>query len=251
MWQWRNLVCSCGWDANICSGRNGTTCPNKGLENHLAFPPFSCVPTLDCQEEMMGGGPFYYSGWNGEHDGHIKITRHWCIIAEIKQSVPDILRRGHPLLVVETRWKEEIQVSFHHYKHPNAPQEPTTFLWADLVPGKSIAIMYGERDISDGGNPGIQHFYLPTIFIFHAPLQKLIDESNKIGSNCCQNCCVNSAPFKCSRCGVNYCSTDCQKQHWATHRLLCKQMKMLEMLIKSVHSKSLARLDFNNMGRII
>lgn len=59
------------------------TCSQRGLENHIAFPPFSRVLDIDCNERR---GAFYYSVWNGEHVGMLRPTRHWCVMGEIEMG---------------------------------------------------------------------------------------------------------------------------------------------------------------------
>lgn len=50
----------------------------------------------------------------------------------------------------------------------------------------------------------------------------------------CEHCLKTAKKmFKCSRCLITrYCSTECQKSHWSTHKLKCKVINVDDPLVK-------------------
>ena len=83
------VLCECGYQERYDD--TNWSCSEKGLLNHISFPPFDLLPsTFEHYEEEV-----------------CDITDRWCLIGEI---VRDISLTRHAVLL-ETRFSETISVS--------------------------------------------------------------------------------------------------------------------------------------------
>jgi hypothetical protein len=198
------------------------------------------VPTIDCDEDMAG--QFYYTGWNNECNGYIRPTRHWCVIAEIVAYPVSPIR---PAALVRTQWKEEFVIWFYHQSVPEYPQNPTTFSWADLKPGNTIAIMYGEQKRMADYSLGIRHEYLGTIYVFHTDLKSVFSAS-KVMYPVCSTCGKEAAQL--SLCKICKTSKFCSEACYQAHPPICHQMEILVALCNVVKQPfQNPRITFNNI----
>ena len=69
-------------------------------------------------------------------------TMHWCFLTE----VVEVRFWIRPEVLVRTASGKELTVYFYH----NQSETPTTFKWAKLVPGSTLAIMYAETQDMPG-----------------------------------------------------------------------------------------------------
>jgi hypothetical protein len=241
LYQWQKLNCPCG---EIAENDPGETCSRQGLENHIAFPPFSSVPDIDCYEMR---GPFYYSGWKGEHGGNLVPTRHWCVIGEIEIESFSPIRKA---MLFKTRWGEKVAVWFYNESFPIK-----TFSLADCKVGNTIAILYGERKVMADGSTGIRQEYPHVVYVFRAPMSVLLNASECITEGKCHSCKRDDAPEhpqrlqQCSKCKVvKYCSRECQLSGWSSHKRVCSQMDVFSSLLRIYQTKfENPRLDFTNL----
>ena len=107
-----------------------------GLREPFHFPAFTALPDYDSP-----WGPYYK-----EVGSRLVKTVHWCFLADINE-VANFIR---PRVRVRTASGAEIIVHFHHERH----EQPTTFQWTDMQPGRCIALQYVYRkqmmDFSEG-----------------------------------------------------------------------------------------------------
>ena len=174
-----------------------------GLRNEFHFPSFDMLPD--------------YSPWDGRYDkpvGNHMVTRaHWCFLAEIVELGNFIRPRAY----VRTHTGERLIVHFHHEQH----EQPTTFRWADMRPGRCLALQYAYRKQMMDFSEGIRFHCLDRVFVFRAPLEKLLGVNDKIFAGVCflEGCEANRAQgegaaalMRCARCKLaRYC---CKVKYW-------------------------------------
>jgi len=74
----------------------------------------------------------------------------------------------------------------------------------------------------------------------------------------CSNCSKDDAEQRCSRCtAVKYCSKECQKEHWNSHKVFCKDIKKKMILLekeaaplRNFFNKNLFKEEVGNFMRI-
>jgi hypothetical protein len=216
---WPTLRCTCGWHGEQ---RRLSSCPRAGLDNHIAFPPVSVVPTIDCVEAL--GGSFYYAS---PQAGVIPWNKHWCVLGEILQCSVATVR---PAALIRTRWDEEIVLWFYSSSSPETPQE-SVFKAAQYKPGNAIAILYGELKEMEDGSIGIRNEYIPTVYIFQCSLNVLLSKSRSLLHERCFTCDAPDAAILCPLCKqAKFCSSECANCTDGAHSALCEQLEVLRAL---------------------
>ncbi|CAE8646609.1 unnamed protein product [Polarella glacialis] len=186
-----------------------------GLHSVIDFPPFTGIP-----DENDTSHRYYLA----ESGCHVDITRHWCLLGEIK----DVSMSLRPRIAA----KDKSGRSFRTHAH--IKDRSSTLKLDDMKVGNTLAFMCPEMHSFMDGTVGIRQENPDTAYIFRAGLGQLVAEGDKILANP-QRCygCGAAASKKCFRCGVAiYCGKPCQLQHWhSAHKHLCTQMTVFRNLL--------------------
>ena len=168
-------------------------------------------------------------------------TMHWCFLTEVIE-VQFFIR---PRVLVRTVSGNKLTVHFYHEQH----EEPTTFNWAQLVPGSTLAIMYAESKHMLDLTKGIRQENLDSVFVFKASLSEVNEaiqwctksksSSSTVASKCSTNACNTMDRLKtCARCNyAKYCSKEHQISDWKRHKMICSDMKTILRLVECISKK--------------
>jgi hypothetical protein len=161
---------------------------------------------------------------------------------------------GNVVVELQTRYGERTAAVSKH----GPSTKPRTFSWAACAPGSTLAVLYAEKGFLS--NPfstideGIVLEDLDNVYIFKANLEMLLKTTdNLLRSSAsdhdpvCYSCGKAAAEADgrdqdlkaCGKCQkALYCSRECQLADWSGggHKGLCKQMVVLENLVKVLSS---------------
>ncbi|KAJ7181021.1 hypothetical protein C8R46DRAFT_986106 [Mycena filopes] len=175
------------------------------FHDELKFPKFSGLPAdyeLEDRYYPQGGG---------------LPARHWCFLAEIKESVPWV----RPMYHVHDKAGREYLVSFHGHGH-NHPRYLTGA--GDRKKGHTMCIMYAFQHRFFDGQIGVRVEDESYVKVLPCTLQELFKIRDKVVYNqkkC--NFCGEVAALGCSKCRLFYCRKQCQLDDWkGGHKTECK-----------------------------
>ncbi|KAF8665038.1 hypothetical protein AX16_000650 [Volvariella volvacea WC 439] len=179
------------------------------LHNRRFFPSLEELPD--------DNDPNYYST---NDDGKLVPTRHWCLLSEIFKVGAEWPFR--PSFFSEDVSEREHVVGFYvHQKH-------FLNIRSHCKPGCTMAFMYAKKHQFTDGQIGIKAEEMTHFTVFPCTLKELLSLEDKLKKNAVCAACGNAGKQKCSRCGIAYCSKDCQVSDWgASHKRLCPAAKML------------------------
>ncbi|KAJ7742883.1 hypothetical protein B0H16DRAFT_1019354 [Mycena metata] len=178
------------------------------FNNKLNFPAFIGLPS-DCELEDR-----YYSGSGGFP------VRHWCFLAQIKESVPWV----RPMFNITDINGSKYLVAFHGDNRGRYP-----IIREKCKDGRTICIMYAFQHRFFDGQIGVRVEDESYVKVLPCSLPELFSISDAMARNhkIC-NVCGNVASLRCSKCGIFYCSKQCQFNDWkGVHKKQCKVVQQV------------------------
>jgi len=212
------LPCSCGYlfEESGPIFRDGDddeydgplfNCPEKGLANHITYPPFRRL-----SDEYQPSG-LYYRGWDS---GILQPAIHWCFVGEIIADVlPPVMSS---VTTLRTRFGEEMIVAWY---------TDNGVLPANMKKGNTLCILYAERKQFLDGRNGIRQESIGHAYVFPCTYEQLRAETHHLWRNAhekAKHCfqCNKATGSRCGKCKLAYyCSTECQSAAWGLHKKLC------------------------------
>lgn len=198
----------------------------SGLLGSNACPSFEELPDFGDFSSLV---EFAYEA-KEDGGGELTPTCNWCYLCEIVQSNYHVMR---PSVVVR-----DIQGKTH----------PVVFYLGNNVVhnlqfpvGHTMALLYAHKKTFLDSTQGIR-MENTNVKVFKCSLPVLLEESKKVGNDCCYSCGKSECPegqklLKCGKCTFAlYCSKECQTSHWKRHKCLCGDIRLLDKLVKLVLS---------------
>jgi len=169
-------------------------------------------------------------------DSNGGILNHWCYIAEIIRPYDLVYNTYQPSCIVQDKdgFAHTVLLDFDETIKMNRYENMEYF-----PQRHTLAILYAKRSQLDQTCEGICS-RKERVKIFPCTYAEILEESKKTGQSCCYSCggkATTSPLSKCGKCGFAlYCSKACQVSHWSCHKKLCKDIKILDCLVKLVHT---------------
>ncbi|KAJ3994290.1 hypothetical protein F5050DRAFT_542576 [Lentinula boryana] len=205
------------------------------LRNQFFFPCFSSLP-LDAGFLTLyddSDDDFIAFDKSKPRFQNRSPRKHWCIFAEIVQENQWPIR---PVYQVKDLSGRQSLVSFNFDDRS---------LFVDVARkckvGYTLCIMYAERHQFADGNEGVRVEQPDAVKVLPVSLRELLATSDVFRASIkathastdkavCSNC-NKPAAHRCSRCSLSeYCSKECQTQHWAKkHQKDCQVLRQLKL----------------------
>ena len=200
------------------NNNNSTT----GLVDEAVCPSFDDIPDYDDISSLVRFG----YDLNG---GDLTPKCNWCYLSEI---VMPNYHPSRPSALVQDRKGNNHPIVFYLDSDSSPPSNQFSF-----PVGHTIALLYPHKktflDLTQGIRVEDTNFK-----VFKCSLTILLCESIKLGKNSCYSCGTSTGQLlKCGKCTFAlYCSKTCQTSHWKYHKRLCDDIRVLDNLVKLVHS---------------
>ena len=192
-------------------------------------PSFDELPDDKDEFSLLRYGSVRMS--SGDQKDVFAPMRHWCYLSEIvipnyhptlpSSVVKDLNGRTHPII----------------FDVENGSSPPSSSQLHFPV-GHTMALLYPFKQTFLDNTQGIR-MGDTNVKVFRCPLPVLLDESMKIGKDLCYSCGTSTGHLlKCGKCAIGlYCNKECQTSHWKCHKSLCGDMKVLDKLVRLVHTR--------------